>query len=368
MRTTFRRRTGVRGTRVIPAVAAVLVGSLAVAMGIGIGLPHVLADDLGLLAASGLAGLVCGLVLVVAGAVTVVRCVRGWRRILVVPLLAAIVGVAVMSLGQAAAATIVPATDVGADNPGRRGLLAVDAEFRTSDGVVLSGWYVPSTNGAGIAMLHGAGSTRAAVLDHAAVLARHGYGVLLFDARGHGRSGGRAMDFGWYGDQDLRAAVAYLQGRADVDDSRIAAVGLSMGGEEAIGGAAGEPHIKAVVAEGATGRVSSDRSWLSDVYGWRGAVQEGLESLTSGLTDLLTPAGRPIALREAVASIAPRPVLLIVGGAERDEEPADRYIRSGSPRSVELWVVPGTGHTDALRTRPREWEERVTQFLDAALG
>jgi uncharacterized protein len=93
-----------------------------------------------------------------------------------------------------------------------------------------------------------------------------------------------------------------------------------------------------------------------------------LESLTSRLTDLLTPAGRPIALREAVARIAPRPVLLIVGGAERDEEPADRYIRSGSPRSVELWVVPGTGHTDALRTRPREWEERVTQFLDAALG
>ena len=47
---------------------------------------------------------------------------------------------------------------------------------------------------------------RSAVLDQAAVLARHGYGVLLYDARGMGRSGGRAMNFGWYGDRDLAAA------------------------------------------------------------------------------------------------------------------------------------------------------------------
>jgi pimeloyl-ACP methyl ester carboxylesterase len=33
------------------------------------------------------------------------------------------------------------------------------------------------------------------------VLAEHGYGVLLFDARGHGLSEGTAMDFGWYGDR-----------------------------------------------------------------------------------------------------------------------------------------------------------------------
>src|SRR5206468_1520008 len=83
------------------------------------------------------------------------------------------------------------------------------------------------------------------------------------DARGHGRSAGRAMDFGWYGDADVQGAVTFLGAQPDVRDGRIAAVGLSMGGEEAIGAAATDPRIRAVVAEGATGRVAADNDWLS---------------------------------------------------------------------------------------------------------
>src|SRR5438045_978113 len=79
-------------------------------------------------------------------------------------------------------------------------------------------------------LLHGASSTRSNVLAHADVLARHGFGVLLFDARGHGRSGGRAMELGWYGDRDIAAAVSYLEARTDVARGRIGAVGMSMGG------------------------------------------------------------------------------------------------------------------------------------------
>jgi len=91
--------------------------------------------------------------------------------------------------------------------------------------VTLSGWYVPSRNRAAVVLLHGASSTRSNVLDHALVLAGRGYGVLLYDARGHGRSGGRAMELGWYGDRDIAAAVDYLEKRNDVDPPRIAALG-----------------------------------------------------------------------------------------------------------------------------------------------
>lgn len=62
-----------------------------------------------------------------------------------------------------------------------------------------------------IVLLHGAGSTRSDVLDQAAVLAHYGFGVLMIDARGHGDSGGRAMDFGWHGDADSAAATGYLR-------------------------------------------------------------------------------------------------------------------------------------------------------------
>ena len=175
------------------------------------------------------------------------------------------------------------------------------------------------------------------------------------------------MDFGWYGDEDVGAAVAFVRGRPGVDANRIGAVGLSMGGEEVIGAAATNPGIRAVVAEGATARTRSDKAWLSDEFGVRGWLQEQLEGVTYGLADLLTAAHPPVSLRHTVASAAPKPVLLITAGKVTDEARAGRYIRAGSPATVEVWSVPGAGHTQGLATRPREWEHRVTAFLESAL-
>lgn len=175
------------------------------------------------------------------------------------------------------------------------------------------------------------------------------------------------MDFGWYGDEDVSAAVSFLSAQQDVDPTRIAAVGLSMGGEEAIGAAATDPRIAAVVAEGATNRVAADKAWLVDEHGWRGTVQQGIDRLTFGLTDLLTDADPPIALRDAVRAAAPRPVLLIAAGTVSDEAPAGRFIQAGSPATVELWVVDGAGHTGALALDRDAWVARVDAFLTGAL-
>lgn len=170
------------------------------------------------------------------------------------------VALATFVVGQAVALTNVPRTAVGPATPADRGLPYRDVAFPAADGTRLSAWFVPSRNGAAVVLLHGAGSTRSATLAHATVLARHGFGVLLVDASGHGRSGGRAMDAGWYGDDDFRGAVTFLTRQPSVDAARIAALGLSKGGEEAIG-AAGDRRIAAVVAEGATNRVADDRDW-----------------------------------------------------------------------------------------------------------
>lgn len=234
------------------AASEAAAGLLFVPVGIGIGLPHLSKAGARPLTVAGLLALAGGLFLLVAGAATLVRASRRrWRPVVALSHLL-LAGLVTLTLGQAIAATNVPRTDVGATTPADRGLAYRDVEFATSDGVRLSGWLVPSKAGAAVVLLHGAGSTRSGVLDQAVVLGRAGYGVLLFDARGHGRSGGRAMDFGWRGDEDVAAAVTFLRAQPDVDDERIAAVGMSMGGEEAIGAAADDTRIKAVVAEGAT--------------------------------------------------------------------------------------------------------------------
>ena len=176
------------------------------------------------------------------------------------------------------------------------------------------------------------------------------------------------MDFGWYGDQDIIGAATYLGTRGrDVDPGRIAVAGMSMGGEEAVGAAAVDRRIRAVVAEGVTRRVLADRGWLPG--GWRGAVQRGIDGVLYATADLLTDATPPPSLQDAVHNAAPTPGLLIAGGGvmANTEEDAGRWIQAGSPDSVDLWVVPGSGHTGGLGTTGTEWESRVNGFLDDAL-
>jgi uncharacterized protein len=264
------------------------------------------------------------------------------------------------------AATNVPRPPIGA-TPASVGLAYADVSLRTVDHVTLAGWYVPSTNGAALVLLHGAGSTRSDVVAHAAVLARHGFGVLMVDARGHGDSGGRAMDFGWQGDADIAAAIDFLTDRSDVSSDRIGVVGLSMGGEEAIGASGSNQLIRAVVAEGATARRASDKAWLTDRYGFRGFVQVQLEHVQDWVTDVLTRAPPPTPLRAAVERSAAR-YLLVTAGNVGDEGHAAAHLRAAAPDRVEVWTVPHADHTGGLGTAPEAWEARVSTFLTDALA
>jgi uncharacterized protein len=289
-----------------------------------------------------------------------VSALRGRRRLgafaggaVVLVLLAATVSI----VAPAVAATSVPSTEV-TSTPATVGLEYESVTLTTTDGVELAAWYVPGTNGAGVVVMHGAGSTRSDVLDQAAVLARSGYTLALIDARGHGDSGGTAMDFGWYGDLDIAAGTEFLASRAEVDPGRIGVVGFSMGGEEAIGAAAADPRIRAVVAEGATARQAADKAWLSDVYGWRGWLQEQVEKVQYGITDYLTEASPPIALRSAVAN-APDAPLPTDHGRQRGRRRPRRLLHPGSRER------PGDG-VERRRRRPHRRLRHTTGRLAAA--
>lgn len=347
-------------------MVAFAVGMVPLGAGLGLAVPHLAKAGLTTTAVLGILLLALGIWLMATGAARMVRRTRWIVRVPALVALLVVVALVVPTVAVAVAATHVPPTEVDPMGPVGAELGLREVRFRTSDGVELAGWYAGGRNGAAVVVRHGAGSTRSSVLDHAAVLARHGYAVLLVDARGHGDSDGRAMDLGWFGDEDTSAAVGHLREQAGVDPDRIGVLGLSMGGEEAVGALGADDRIAAVVAEGATGRSAADKAWLSDAFGWRGWVQEQIEGAQTALVDLLTEARPPASLRSAVAASS-RPVLLVAAGEVDDEARAGRFIRSGSPETVQLWVVPGAGHTDALAVAPQEWERRVVGFLDDAL-
>jgi len=345
--------------------AAVLAGSLALATGGVVGGRDLAAGGWPLRAAAALLLAAAGLGLVVAGSADAVARVRpGWRRVAVVPAIVLAVALVAFVVGPPVAATNVPRVADGPRTPADLGIAAEEVRLPTADGVELAAWWVPSPNGAAVVLRHGAGSTRDDVLAQLAVLARAGFGVLATDARGHGDSGGRAMDFGWYGDLDVDAALTWLSRRPGVDADRLGLVGLSMGGEEAVGMAA-DPRVRAVVAEGVTGRSDADKGWL-EAYGVRGRVQQGIEWLQTRVTDLLTAASPPRPLDDAVAA-SDIPVLLVTADLV-DEERAATRLQRVAPDRVDVWVVDGAAHTGGLPAQPDEWEARVVGFLAAATG
>ena len=141
-----------------------------------------------------------------------------------------------------------------------------NVKFETGDGLELEGWYIPSKNGAAVIAFPGRSGPR----KPARFLARHGYGVLLFDRRGEGDSEGDPNSLGWGGTKDLEAAVAFLRERPDVDPDRIGGIGRSVGGEMLLQFAAESDDLKAVVSEGAGIRSVREASESSGAEKWAG--------------------------------------------------------------------------------------------------
>jgi predicted acyl esterase len=82
-----------------------------------------------------------------------------------------------------------------------------------------------------VLLLHGLGGTRSSMNEVAEqFFAPQGYAVLTVDARGHGESGGVSTLVGPRELTDYAAALSWLRLRPGVSDSRIGALGFSLGG------------------------------------------------------------------------------------------------------------------------------------------
>jgi uncharacterized protein len=247
---------------------------------------------------------------------------------------------------------VVPAADLGVPYE--------DVTFTTADGLELAGWYIPSRNGAAVIAFPG----RKGPQRPARMLARHGYGVLLFDRRGEGASEGDPSAVGWAGDRDVKAAITYLQSRPDVDPDRIGGIGLSVGGELLLETAAESDELKAVVSEGAG--IRSVREALLDP-GLTDSLGLPLWVAVTAGTAVFSNHLPPPNLKDLVGEIAPRPIFLIYAGHGQggEELSADYYEAAGEPKT--LWEIPEAGHTGGIEARPKEYEQRVIGFFDDAL-
>jgi uncharacterized protein len=349
--------------RVVRGLLALLVGLGATVVGLATSVPRAVLTGLGGVDVMGILATMAGIVLVVLAFWIALH-----GRRLVVKLVVAIPACCVIAQWliapaiTAGIATHAPRPAIASARtlgfPGAR-----NVTFPARDGTRLSGWYVPGRNGAAVILLHGSHGTRTDTLAQLRMLAAEGFGVLAFDARGHGLSSGDTNAFGWRGVDDIFGAVNFLDHQPGIDAHRIAALGLSMGAEEALRAAAGGIPLRAVVADGAGASTLGDQQ----------IVAHGLSPIFDSETWLAMRAieavsgeSEPAPLKTIVGHI--RVPVLLIASAAPDEYAINEVYRRDIGSNATLWYIPDAGHTNGLATHPAAYAARVDAFLTATLA
>lgn len=194
-------------------------------------------------------------------------------------------------------------------------------------------------------------------------LVEHGIAVLAPDFRGHGRSSGRGTA-GADEIHDIAAAVQWLRGAGY---RFVAILGWSMGGTAVLRHAGLGGDADAVVSVSAPGLWSERGTRSMRTVHWMFEKRTGRAATRVLRRTRVSADGwqsLPEAPADVVGSIAPRPLLLVHGAA-------DRYfpmhhveaLASGAP-TAHVWIEARMGHAELATTA--ELIERIAGWVLAA--
>lgn len=240
----------------------------------------------------------------------------------------------------------------------------------------LVSWVAPSRTEppkATILLLHGVRMDKRSLVPVGLALSDAGYRVALIDLRGHGESSGRYLTYGSVEARDISRVLDALESRKPFAGC-FGVYGFSYGAAVAIGFAARDPRVTAVVAVSA---FSSLREVMGDYEAkylpgplrlvpdawFQGAIDEGAK-----LAEFDPDHAAPVRVVERSGA----PLLLVHGSADTQVplRHSERLAKAAGSRA-ELVAIPGATHAEmpidasgAVRLATVAWFDRW--FSDAA--
>jgi len=237
------------------------------------------------------------------------------------------------------------------------GLKYEEIIFKSTDGVKLSGWFIPNNKTkATIIVMHGYPADKANLLGIAEFLSKD-FNVFLFDFRSFGKSEGKYTTVGYLEKNDLLGAIEYLE--KEKNKTKLGLYGFSLGGAVAL--MTNHKNIKAIVTDSAYAKL---RNMIEHMYGPFFILKYPLAYLTKlyGM----------IFLRINVDKVNPMdniknleiPILII--HAEKDSQIPlkEAYLLHEANKKTELWIVNGADHGMSHTINPKEYEKRVVKFFE----
>jgi len=248
-------------------------------------------------------------------------------------------------------------------------LRALGVHFPSESGATLAAWYgAPVLGDPSVVMSHGVRGTRKSLTPVAQFIRDAGYGVLLYDAQGHGESSASQVTFGFLEARDAAAAVGFVRERNP--NSRVGFIGPSLAGASALLGKerlpidalileAVYPTLERAVVNRISLRLGSYLSpflspFFSKLLLWQVESRLGFDPFELNPIDRIGDVGAPI--------------LLIAGSEDRHTPLAEsKALFQAARQPKELWVVEGAAHVSFHRFAAAEYERRVLEFLDKHL-
>jgi alpha-beta hydrolase superfamily lysophospholipase len=259
--------------------------------------------------------------------------------------------------------------------PEELGLAAETVALTSADGIPLEAWWIPAERPGGIVvLLHGMdGLDASCLLSHARFLHDAGYAVVALDMRAHGRSGGNRIALAFDEPKDVAAVLDWIAGRGDLRGVPVALWGFSMGGATAIRAAAAREEVAAVVSVSAFASVDRMIGAGLELVGTpRPLIAVYIPFVKLALATVYGTWPATASPLHDIARIAPRPVLIVHGTADRQVPVSQAgLLLEASGGRAETWIVEGADHLvfrgDGSGPEDDAYRARILDFLARAL-
>lgn len=227
-------------------------------------------------------------------------------------------------------------------------------DLLTNDGIHLAAWYTPPKNGVVILLAHGYGEKRPEWVYE--LLARKKFGVLAWDARAHGQSGGEISTIGYLEVLDVKAALDFALAQPGVE--HVGAWGGSMGAATLIRAAAEFPQIEAVFADSSFTSLDDEMNYLVPYP----LINPLAKFIAQAETGIRLEAVDPL---DDIARISPRPVYIVHSKADAVAPPdAGERLFNAAREPRFLWETETAPHLQMYLDNPRRYQRRLVEFFD----
>ena len=254
-------------------------------------------------------------------------------------------------------------------------------EFPAADGTKLRGSYLANTawrRKGVVAFCHELNGDRWNALPYVEDLRRRGFDVFTFDFRNQGSSS-RVPDYApmpWvttFETADLAGAIDYLYSRGAADSAGIGVIGVSRGASAAIGVAAQDPRIRALVIDSAcpTGQLRLRNGF--NALGRCRLTPRCLSAVLRLPLAVFDAWGRMVLGRwrdcrfvnvDRCARQIRQPALIVHGETDQLVPVAvARWLSQAIRGSAKLWIVPGAGHGMAVDVDCSQYQRRIGDFF-----